>query len=67
MTNVTAAQAVSTLLDKQRELLVAIALADEAQTTRRKELEIVRAQLTGMQLGQQLAVERAAAEARADG
>lgn len=66
-----ASSAVNSLLDRQRELLCAVAVTEETLTKYRKDLDEVRAQLRGVQLGQQLAAEaaeaNAAAEAQADG
>lgn len=62
----TAVQAVNLLLDRQRELLCAIAVTEESLNKSRKELEDVRAQLRGVQLGQLLAAETAQANAQAD-
>jgi len=66
-----ASQAVNSLLDRQRELLCAVAVAEEALAQYRKDLDEVRNQLRGVQLGQQLAAEaaqaNAAAETKADG
>lgn len=58
-----AATAVQTLLNKQKELLVAIAVTDETLAEYRRDLAEVRAQLRGVQLGQQLAQEAAREDA----
>ncbi|PZR35778.1 hypothetical protein [Caulobacter segnis] len=52
-----ASSAVNALLDKQRELLCAVAVTQEALNQYLKDLADVRAQLRGVQLGQQLAAE----------
>ncbi|MFN3573623.1 MAG: hypothetical protein ACK4TR_08860 [Phenylobacterium sp.] len=63
MNEPSAAQAVALLLTQQQQLLAAIALAEETLNARRKELELVRAKLAGVQLGKALVNE----EAQADG
>lgn len=57
MNQPSAADAVTLLLTQQQQLLAAIALAEETLNARRRELEVVRAKLTGVQLGQRLATE----------
>jgi hypothetical protein len=58
MSQPSAASAVQALLNRQRDLLCAIALADEEQARRRQELAEVRAQLHGVQLGHQLVTQK---------
>lgn len=58
-------RAVRDLQEQQRDILVAIALADEAQAERRKALADVRARLSGVAIGVALAAP--AAEANASG
>lgn len=61
-----AAQAVNALLDRQRDLLCAIALTEESLAKHRQELAEVRASLTGVQLGQKLAAEATETRAATD-